>query len=258
MNVLITGAMGWLGIALTKTLATRHHVRTFDVKHSENPREPLDTKVDEVWGSITDFQGVRAAIKGQDAAIHAVMASTRRGLYSPGDVAPFEVNIMGTYNLLEAARQEGLKRVILISSAETHVDHQPGTFVSGNTPYAGTGSIYDMTKRLQESMASWFTEIHNLSVIALRLGDIVDVNLGRCKYGEATFDEAVARDGYIDRFDVGRACVSALEVEFHGFEVLHLVGSPDAKRIFDTARTEAILNIEFTTEFDRRSASNRQ
>lgn len=259
MNVLITGGLGWLGKALTESVSREHTVQVFDLESVEVSREVVDFSGEIMFGSITDFEAVRTAVAGQDAIIHAAVASTVvRGLYEPGDAVPFDVNLRGTYNVLEAARLEEVRRFILIAAAETHVAHPPGTFVDGNTPYAGTGSIYDLTKRLQEEICHWFAQLYGLDIITLRLGDIMDVRLGHAKHSEESWKESMATDSWVDRYDIGEACLQALDIEHSGFDVFHLVGARSAKKRFDVARAEDVLGVRFTTAFDRKPASERR
>lgn len=127
MNVLITGGLGWLGKALTEIVSRHHTVRVFDLESVAAPREELDFNSEVVYGSVTDFEVVQSAVEGQEAVVHAAVASTvLRGLYKPDDPVPMDVNVRGTYNVLEAACQAGVDQVIQIAAAETHVDHPPG------------------------------------------------------------------------------------------------------------------------------------
>ena len=71
MKVLITGARGWLGKAVTEVVASEHPVRAFDLARSDIPVEPLKAMIETSPGSITDYIGIRAAMEGQDAVIHA-------------------------------------------------------------------------------------------------------------------------------------------------------------------------------------------
>ena len=186
------------------------------------------------------------------------MADWRLGAYEVGDPHPFDVNVWGTYNVLDAARREGIKRIILIAAAETHVEHPPGTYIDCNKRYAGVrDDIYDLTKRLQEEMARWFVEIYGLDILALRLGSVVDVKLGRNKHDESSWKNSMETNSWIDRYDVGEACLRALEMDHRGWDVFHLIGAPEAKRIFDVSRTEACPGVHFTTDFDRRPGSER-
>jgi nucleoside-diphosphate-sugar epimerase len=259
MNVLITGALGWLGKALTEVVSNTHTVCAFDLETSDWPREEIDFDGEIIYGSVTDFDAVREAVRGQDAVIHAAVANTRSAkLYRPGNATPFLVNVQGTYNVLEAARQEGISRVVLVASAETHVDHPPGTYLDRSSPYLGLpGNVYDLTKHLQEEAALWFARQHGMEIIALRLGDILDLKRGLTKWDKNFWNQSMENGTWIDRYDVGRACLQALEIEHAGFDIFHLVGAPSASRKFDTASAESILGIHFTTEFDPRHVSER-
>ena len=119
------------------------------------------------------------------------------------------------------------------------------------------GSIYDLTKRLQEEVCHWFAQLYGLDIIALRLGDILDVTRGTTKWSDKLWKRSMATGSWVHRYDVGEACVHALEVDHKGFDVYHLVGAPSAKKRFDVARAEGVLGIRFTTESDRRPASER-
>lgn len=245
------GGTEWLGTALSKVVGRQHAVRVFDLQPA--PDSGDDTGI---AGSITDREA--AAVAGQDAVIHAAVADWRPGMYEVGDPQPFDVNVWGTYNLLDAARQEGIKRIILIAAAETHVDHPPGAHIDHDKPYTGVPDIYDLTKRLQEEMARWFVESYGLDIVALRLGTIVDVKSGRKRHGGLEgWHRTMNNHSWIDRYDVGEACIRTLEKDHRGWNVFHLIGAPQAKQTFDIERTESCLGIQFTTEFDRRHDSER-
>lgn len=264
MKVLITGARGWLGKAVTEVVASEHGVRAFDLANSDIPVEALDVseeaEVETSQGSITDYIRIRAAMEGQDAVIHAAVRSTlAHGHYRAGEAEPFDVNVRGTFNVFEAAREAGIKRVIFIASAETHVPHPSSELVTGDTPYSGQPEdIYDLTKHLQEEIGAWFADVYAMVVIGLRLGDIVDVKLGQSKWGDEDWERSMKEDAWIDRYDVGRACLGALELKMSGYRRYHLIGAPAAREVFDVERTEADLGIRFTTEFDRDPAGKRR
>ena len=266
MRVLITGARGWLGKTITEVVASEHAVRTFDLATPDIPVEapvlPKDVEIESVPGSITDYVGLRAAMEGQEAVIHAAVRSTlAHGHYSAGEAEPFDVNVRGTFNVFEVAREAGVKRVIFIASAETHVPHPPGEQVTGDMPYFGQPEdIYDLTKHLQEQVGSWFAGVYGMDAIGLRLGDIVDVEQGRSKWSDEDWERSMSEDAWIDRYDVGRACLGALSLPSApdgGLRRYHLVGAPEAREVFDTERTEAELGMRFTTDFDRRPGGKR-
>lgn len=258
MNVLITGAFGWLGKALTETISKHHNVRAFGPKRQSSWGENVQFDGEVVLGSVADFETVHTAVAGQDAVVHAAITRTRPPeMYTPGDPTPFETNVRGTYNVMDASKQAGVGRVILIGAAETHVEHPPGTFIDSTSMYRGRGSPYDLTKLLQEETCRWFCDLHGMDVISLRCGDILDLRTGLGKR-EGHWDMSVRTGSWIDRRDIAEACLRCLEIEHTGYDVFHLVGAPSAKRWFDVARAEALLGMTFTTEFDRRPADERQ
>ena len=67
----------------------------------------------------------------------------------------------------------------------------------------------------------------------------------------------MATDSWIDRYDVGKACLQLLEQSKTGVEIYHLVGAPSARERFDIDRTLAALQLSLTTEIDKRPASQR-
>ena len=259
MKVLITGGLGWLGKALSEQVSTRHQVRAFDLESPDVERERSEFEGDVLYGSVTEYSDVLAAVEGQDAVIHAAVASTvTRGQYvDVTDTAPFDVNLRGTCNVLEAMRRHGVARFIQIASAETHVEHPAGTFLDGSATYFGRPSYYDLTKYLQEQICQWFAYHHEFDITLLRLGDIVDAAQGRSKHGEHSWNTSMATDSWIDRYDVGKACLQLLEQSSAGVEIYHLVGAPSARARFDIDRTTAALQLSLTTEIDKRPASQR-
>ncbi|MBL10261.1 MAG: hypothetical protein CL402_07080 [Acidiferrobacteraceae bacterium] len=259
MNILITGGLGWLGKAITEVISQHHEVCAFDLENPDVEREAIKFNGQTLMGSITDFDQVQEAVKGKDAIIHAAVASTvTRNQYADvSDVAPFDVNIRGTCNVLEAARREGISRVIQIASAETHVNHPTGHFLDGSAPYFGLATYYDLTKALQENICRWFAHHYNLEIALLRLGDIVDVGSGSAKKGEDSWNGSIDTDAWIDRYDAANACLKLLQHSFEGVEVFHLVGAPSALEKFDVGRTLQSLDLTITSDIDKRPASMR-
>ena len=108
MKILVTGGLGWLGKAITEVVSQHHEVCAFDLETPDVERERIKFNGEKLFGSVTDFGQVQDAVKGKDAIIHAAVASTvTRNQYADvSDAMPFEVNIRGTCNILEAARRE--------------------------------------------------------------------------------------------------------------------------------------------------------
>ncbi len=94
--------------------------------------------------------------------------------------------------------------------------------------------------------------------MGLRLGDVVDVGHGRAKKGEESWNGSITTEAWIDRYDAAQACLKLLTHSFTGVEVFHLVGSSSAPDRFDIDRTLEALNLNVTTDIDKRPASKRE
>jgi nucleoside-diphosphate-sugar epimerase len=110
VNLLVTGGSGYFGTVLTDlALARGDRVRVFDV----NPPAPRDGSVEYVAGDVRDRDSLRAACEGIDAVLHNVAQvplARDRDLF-------WSVNVVGTANLLVAARDAGVGKVVHTSSS---------------------------------------------------------------------------------------------------------------------------------------------
>lgn len=104
-TVLLTGAAGGLGTLMRELLpAHGYTLRLLDLR-------PIEGEPDAIVADLADRAAVREAVRGVDAIIHLAGISLE---------APFEkilkANIEGTYNVYEAAREEGIRRIVFASS----------------------------------------------------------------------------------------------------------------------------------------------
>ncbi|OCZ92308.1 NAD-dependent dehydratase [Achromobacter xylosoxidans] len=127
LKVLVTGADGFIGSHLTETLIARgYDVRAFALYNSFNSWGWLDQspkhirdKLDVFSGDIRDPYGVKAAMQGCDAVLHlAALIAIPFSYHSPATYV--DTNVKGTLNVLQAARELGIKRVIHTSTSEVY------------------------------------------------------------------------------------------------------------------------------------------
>lgn len=125
--MLVTGADGFIGSHLTETLIRRgHDVRAFVLYNSFNSWGWLDhaddnlrRNLDVFSGDIRDPNGVREAVKGCEAVLHlAALIAIPYSYHSPDTY--IDTNIKGTLNVLQAARDQGCKRVVHTSTSEVY------------------------------------------------------------------------------------------------------------------------------------------
>ena len=111
----ISGGAGFLGLHLARRLVGEgHQVRTLDVVPLDDAG--LEHSVEELRGDIRDPDGVRALVAGADVVVHAAAAlpiqASRASIRS--------VNVGGTENVLHAAHEAGVRRVVFISSTAVY------------------------------------------------------------------------------------------------------------------------------------------
>ena len=173
MTILITGADGFIGSHLTEALVRQgHKVRAFVLYNSFNSWGWLDhcgTDVKgqfEVFaGDIRDPHGVKEAMKGCDAVLHlAALIAIPYSYHSPDTYV--DTNVKGTLNVLQAARELGVQRVIHTSTSEVY-----GTarFVPITEEHSLQGqSPYSATKIAADQLAYSFYASFGLPVVIAR------------------------------------------------------------------------------------------
>ena len=173
MKILITGADGFIGSHLTETLIRQgRNVRAFVLYNSFNswgwldhaPKDIRDN-LDVFAGDIRDPHGVREAMQGCDAVLHlAALIAIPYSYHSPD--TNVDTNVKGTLNVLQAARELGIRRMIQTSTSEVY-----GTarFVPITEAHPLQGqSPYSATKIAADQLAYSFYASFGLPVVIVR------------------------------------------------------------------------------------------
>ncbi|MEW5925362.1 MAG: NAD-dependent epimerase/dehydratase family protein, partial [Candidatus Zixiibacteriota bacterium] len=145
MKYLITGGAGFIGSNIAHELLKKgEQVRIID-NFSTGRRiniSDIEDKIEVIDGDIRDFWTVKDAIEGVDFVLHqAALPSVPRSVKNP--LTSNSVNIDGTLNLLEAAKQAGVKRFVMASSSSVYGDtpelpKHEGMWTDPLSPYAVT------------------------------------------------------------------------------------------------------------------------
>jgi NAD dependent epimerase/dehydratase len=172
-TILVTGADGFIGSHLTEALVRQgFKVRAFVLYNSFNSWGWLDKCDDDVKGNfeifvgdIRDPHGVKEAMKGCDAVLHlAALIAIPFSYHSPDTY--IDTNIKGTLNILQAAREQGIKRVIHTSTSEVY-----GTAkfvpITEDHPLQGQ-SPYSASKIGADQLAFSFYSSFDLPVVTVR------------------------------------------------------------------------------------------
>jgi len=252
MQILITGAAGWTAAAIIEAVRRAgHDVIAFDLPGA-GCNAPEMRQVGTIAGDVASFADVAGAMRSADAVIHLAVAVEEGAYRSPG--APFAVNVLGTYNVFEAARRAEVGRVVLMSEAAVHVPWEPGEWLEAEDDWRsdpGEDHLYDLTKRLQEEIARDFCATFPMTAVVLRAGHIVDGKAGVDPRGCPLEAVDYARGGWVCRYDLAEACVRALTLATTGYTAFHVIGSRESSRRFDVERTERALGLRFDSRFER-------
>ncbi|MHA7210333.1 NAD-dependent epimerase/dehydratase family protein [Arthrobacter sp. MDT1-65] len=221
MNVAVTGSNGKLGRSVVRGLRGAGHTVLELDQYGE--RSPEFLRIDlRDYGQVVDaLLGVDDRHSGFDAVVH-LGAIPAPGLQA--DVATFHNNMAATYNVFQACRRAGIKRIVYASS-ETVLGlpfDTPPPYLPVDEDYpARPESTYSLVKHLEEQLAIELTRWDpRLSITALRFSNVMDPE----DYAEfPSFDaDATTRKwnlwGYIDGRDGAQAVTKALENAAPGFD----------------------------------------
>ena len=165
MKHVVTGGCGFIGSHLVDRLLELGHevVVVDDLSTNEGRRvNPAATLVE---GSVTDLDLVMSATEGAECVFHtAAWARVPRSIDDP--VGTHEVNVNGTLNVLQAARENGVGRVVYSSSSSVYGDQDTHVMREDMTP--NPVSPYALHKLIGEQYGSMFARLFGMSVVSLR------------------------------------------------------------------------------------------
>jgi len=226
MNILITGGAGFIGSHIAEYFASAsHNVTILDNLSTGYPGNiPISDNITFIEGDICNPTTVSAAAKGADYVFHhAALVSVPLSCQRPADA--FNINTLGTLNVLQASLDAGAKKVVIASSAAVY----------GNNPILPKredmlpepASPYAISKLDCEYLACMFNTDHGLRTTCLRYFNVygprqdpnsayaavIPIFLSRARAGE---DITIYGDGgqtrdFIHVSDVVRANVAAME-----------------------------------------------
>ncbi len=160
-KILITGAAGAIGTTMRGHFAGRYELRSTDIE------TPQDLLPDErfIAAPLEDLAALTGVVTGMDGIVHL-------GAISSEDTWDkiLVSNIVGTYNLFEAARAAGVKRVVFASSVHA-VGFYPRDQLIGVDVTVRPDSRYGVSKCFGEALGALYADRYGLEVMCIRIGN---------------------------------------------------------------------------------------
>jgi uronate dehydrogenase len=160
-RLLLTGAAGGLGKVMRPRLARlANTLRLADIV----PLSDAAAHEELLQNDLGDFAAVLAMLSGVDAVVHL------GGISTEGPFAPIlNANIVGVYNLYEAARIQGVKRIVFASSNHVIGFHQQSERLNGSSAQRPDGN-YGVSKAFGEQLSSFYFDRYGIETVCLRIG----------------------------------------------------------------------------------------
>lgn len=233
-RVLVTGGAGFIGATLVPDLLAEGHAVVVVDNFSRGRREllPVHERLEVHAGDIRDTAVLAGVAAGCDAIVHlAAYGSVVESVAAPDE--NFSINVQGTFSVLQAARQAGVRRMIfastggaLIGNAEPPVDER-----SVPRPI----SPYGASKLAGEGYCCAFAHSYGMDITALRFANVVGPYSLHKKGAISNFFKAIIEDrpivlygdgtstrDYIYVKDLSQGIRRGLAAAISGFNVFHL------------------------------------
>jgi UDP-glucose 4-epimerase len=222
-SIVVTGGSGRAGTYVVADLREAgYEVRNVDQRRAEGMRV--------FEADVTDLGQTISALRGADAVVHLA------AIPSPGrhpESVVFGVNVMSTWNVLEAAEILGIQKLVLASSVNavglSYSEHriEPIYFPVDEGQPARPEESYSLSKWVGEQMADAFARKRRVQIASFRFHGLWDTSRDTGRRLPQTDPEPGAKHlwAYLDLRDAARACRMALEAEWEGHEAFFLTAS---------------------------------
>jgi UDP-glucose 4-epimerase len=249
---LVTGGAGFVGATLVRRLVTSgYQVRVIDNLSTGDAEHLAGVDAELVKGDIRDPAAMDDALKGMSAIVHLAAAGSVIGSVQDPEMN-FEVNVLGTFRVLDAARRAGIERVVQASTG--------GALIGDATPPVNEKSLpkpispYGASKLAGEGYAHAFAKTYGVRTVAIRFGNVYGPWCARKRGVINVFFESIhsgvplviygdgsASRDYVHVDDISNALQLGLEKDVPGGTVLHAASGVETpvKDLADLCRQAA-------------------
>ncbi len=227
MKVLVTGGSGWIGKHVIADLKDGHQIRSFDLL------EPISDELEFIRGDLTVFEEVLRAVEGVDAIIHlgAIPIDTGEAKNI------WDINCTGTFHVLQAAAETGVKKVVCASSiCAVGFIFWKNPFVPDYFPVDEVHPLkpddsYGLSKLIDEKICYAYSQRYDIAMTCLRMAPVwfPEIRPSTKMFMEGIEEPEKNKDmiwSYVDVRDVVQIIRLSLEKISEGWHVYN-VGAED-------------------------------
>lgn len=227
MKIVVTSATSALGRTVAAELGERHQLRLTD-----RVMEAMEGEY--VCSPQEHDASTNLLVRGMDAIVVV-------GEPLQDEAAPAYLDAMTRrlYNLLMAAYQEGVQRIVYLSTLDLMTAYGPEYIVTERWRPRPTTEAFLLGKHLGEYVSREFAREHKLTVVVLRLGKVVSVS----EVAGEPVDPM-----WLDRTDLGRAIEGALTADLPPWSVIHVQGNQKGAR-FPIGDAQRLINFTPAVDF---------
>lgn len=230
-RVLVTGATGSIGVYFAEHAYEQYDLRL--MVHSPGPdADALRAFGEVVAGDLADLDQLKQLCAGVDTVLHLAAVTDPSATWD----GLVNVNIIGTYNVLVAARAAGCQRVIYASSIHAVSGYPPDVQVKTHEP-VNPGDLYGVTKCFGEALGRYMAEQEGLSVIALRIGAFQPLDTARQE------DSTELLDAFVSQRDLQQLIERCIDTDHVHFAIFHGLSDNRFKRL-DISDARALVGYE--------------
>ncbi len=234
MHILVTGSLGMIGKWVVKRLLEAGHT----IRSLDRAAQPRENAWEHLPGDIRDLTLARRAVQGTEAVVHLAAI--------PYDVPNSEemimtTNLLGTWNVLQACAEAGVKRVVYFSSINAlgHAEAEPNPDmylpVDDDVPHY-VARAYNTSKHLSEELCRAFANLHGITAVSLRPTAVLSPDDDRMRWWsfipEERRQEFMAKDffSYVDVRDVSEAALLGLTAPIKGHQAFLLAAADSSSK----------------------------
>jgi UDP-glucose 4-epimerase len=265
LKIVVTGSSGKLAQYLVPKLTNKHEVVLYD------KQPPKQSHAHFILGEVTNMDKLIKTFNGADAVIHLAALRSR---YNHLSMKVMETNVVGTFSVLEAAHNQGVKKLIFSSSdavlgiAQSQPDIEPEYLPIDEKHPLKPQDPYGISKTLGEEMCRFYATGYDMNIIALRFSNIFCPG-DEQKYLNDARDPSVRRKSlwaWVHVEDAVQAIMSSLASNLQGFEVFHIaaddvcLSNPDVPYLLSTYFLEIPIKRSLSNQeslIDCRKANHR-